>query len=73
MIEVKTSHPTVRVYLFGNFTVERLVTETFYSDNPCYEQVAKEEWRSRGPARALLKWLLCRSNRRIPRDVILDT
>lgn len=73
MIEVTTSHPTIRVYLFGNFTVERLVTEFTSSDTARYEQVAREEWRSRGPAISLLKLLLCRSSRRLPRDVILDT
>lgn len=73
MIEVTTSHPTIRVYTFGTFSVERLVTDTTSSDTPRYERVARQEWRSRGPAISLLKLLLCRSSRRIPRDIILDT
>ena len=67
------SYPCIRVYTFGHFYVERLINKPSSHEAPHYEPVAKEEWRSRGPAIALLKLLICRNNRRISRDIILDT
>ena len=74
MIEIASSHPLIRVYTFGEFYIERLTDNNSSLNNePCYERVAREEWRSRGPAISLLKLLVCRTNRRVTRDVILDT
>lgn len=73
MIKTITSYPEFRVYTFGNFAVERIANNPSSNNQaPQYERVAKEEWRSRGPATALLKLLICRTSRRATRDVILD-
>ncbi len=66
-------HPTVRVYLFGEFILERL-TPSHASTVPSvhYELVAHEEWQSRRPAQALFKVLLCRARRRASRDELLE-
>jgi len=71
--DIDTSHTEIRVYTFGTFSVERLITNSSPSERPRYEKIAKEEWRSRGPAIALLKLLLCRTSRRISRDTVMDT
>ena len=73
MTEIDSSYPEIRVYTYGTFSVERLITNPSSSEQPRYEQIAKEEWRSRGPAISLLKLLLCRTSRRISRDTVIDT
>ena len=73
MADIDSSYPEIRIYTFGTFSVERLITNLSSSEQPRYEQVSKEEWRSRGPAISLLKLLLCRTSRRISRDTVIDT
>jgi DNA-binding SARP family transcriptional activator len=68
--QTASSYPSIRVYTFGNFRVERIAQQADHQ--PLYEPVNKEEWRSRGPAIALLKLLICRTNRRATRDTIVD-
>jgi DNA-binding SARP family transcriptional activator len=69
-----TQHALVRVTTLGEFTLERLVsTHSLASDEqPRYELVARSEWSNRGPAMALLKVLLCRANRRVTRDELVE-
>src|SRR6266568_3649484 len=67
------SHPVMRVNTFGEFVLERLVSpEPPGAHAPRYERVAQEEWRSRGPAKTLLKVLLCRIRRRASREELLE-
>lgn len=67
------SSPTFRVFLFGEFTVERLVPATDREEAeafPPYERIGHQEWGSRGPAITLFKLLLCRHRRRTMKDVV---
>ncbi len=59
-------YPLVRILTLGEFALERLVTTSSPEpgEPPPYAPVPQSEWRSRGPAMALLKVLLCRPNRR---------
>jgi hypothetical protein len=67
------SHPVMRVYTFGEFVLEQLVSpQPSAAHAPRYERVAQEEWHSRGPAKRLLKVLLCRSRRRVSREELLE-
>lgn len=69
------SSPIFRVFLFGEFTIERLVAGTGMegaASPPCYERIGHDEWRSRGPAIALLKLLLCRHRRRAMKDELVE-
>src|SRR5438552_16479276 len=69
------SPPIFRVFLFGEFAIERLVPATGMEEAaslPCYERISHEEWRSRGPAIALLKLLLCRHRRRAMKDELVE-
>ena len=71
---VEQAHPSIRIHLFGEFIVERLLPSPPSSiEAPRYERVRPEEWRSRGPAMALLKALLCRPRRRASRDALIET
>jgi DNA-binding SARP family transcriptional activator len=74
--EVKASLlPIFRVLLFGEFTVERLISTTsdgVTESTPCYERIGQEAWGSRGPAIALFKLLLCRHRRRGMKDELVE-
>src|SRR3989441_4652961 len=69
-----TKHPLMRIITLGEFALERLVPAPSQApDEPAsYERVARSEWGNRGPAMALLKVLLCRSNRRASRDELIE-
>ena len=64
-----SSIPLVRVWMFGEFVVERLSSSEEHS--PRYESVAPSSWQSRGTALTLLKVLLCRRRRRATKDVLI--
>lgn len=67
-------YPLMRIFTFGEFALERLVSSPSKSPGPPrYIRVAPEEWNSRGPAIVLLKVLLCRANRRASREELIDT
>ena len=67
-------YPLARILTLGEFALERLVPAPSPGpgDPPRYAQVPRSEWRSRGPAMALLKVLLCRPNRRTSRDELIE-
>jgi DNA-binding SARP family transcriptional activator len=64
----------MRITTLGGFALERLVRTPVRSGDepPRYARVARSEWSNRGPAVALLKVLLCRANRRAPRDELIE-
>jgi DNA-binding SARP family transcriptional activator len=63
------SMPTVRVWTFGEFVVERLTS--LEEHPPRHEPVASSAWQSRGTAMILLKVLLCRKRRRASKDELI--
>jgi DNA-binding SARP family transcriptional activator len=71
MREMEPFHPFIRIHLFGEFIVERLISSPT-SKAPQYERVRREAWRSRGPAIAVLKVLLCRPRRRATKDELIE-
>jgi DNA-binding SARP family transcriptional activator len=69
------SSPIFRVFLFGEFTIERLIAGTGAGETeptPRYERIGHEAWGSRGPAIALFKLLLCRHRRRAMKDELVE-
>lgn len=64
-----SSIPLVRVWMFGEFVVERLSSSKEHP--PRYESVAPSSWQSRGTALTLLKVLLCRRRRRATKDELI--
>jgi DNA-binding SARP family transcriptional activator len=67
------SPPVIRVYVFGEFALERLVSGTDEAGAaPRYERVGSDAWGGRGPAQALLKCLLCRHRRRAMKDELVE-
>lgn len=61
--------PIVRVWMFGDFVVERLIS---LQEHPLrYELVEPSAWQSRGTAMTLLKVLLCRRRRRATKDDLI--
>src|SRR6266581_6227200 len=66
------AYPAMRVSTFGEFILERRVPVPPVAYVPRYVRVAHEEWHSRGPAKTLLKVLLCRSRRRASRDELVE-
>jgi len=66
------AYPAMRVSTFGEFVLERRVPAPPAAHVPRYVRVAHEEWHSRGPAKTLLKVLLCRSRRRASRDELVE-
>lgn len=65
--------PVIRVYVFGEFAVERLILEKDEGEAaPQYERVSNDAWGGRGPAQALLKFLLCRHRRRAMKDELVE-
>ena len=70
---IPASLPVMRVYLFGECVLERLVAAPGAAGQaPRYEHVSHEEWKGRGPALALLKVLLCRRHRRAMKDELVE-
>lgn len=69
-----TNHPLVRITTLGEFALERLVhaPSRAQDEPPRYTRVSRSEWGNRGPAMALLKVLLCRTNRRASRDELIE-
>jgi len=64
-------YPLFRVITFGRFILEQLASgET--EDGPHYEPVAEQVWRSRSAACDLFKFLLCRTQRRAPKDMLVE-
>lgn len=76
MREMEQAHPLIRIHLYGEFMVECLQPSSPSAPTtptaPRYERVPHEEWRSRGPAMALLKVLLCHPRRRASRDTLIE-
>ena len=67
------SPPVLRVYVFGEFALERLMSGTEETGAaPHYERVSNDAWGGRGPAQALLKCLLCRHRRRAMKDELVE-
>jgi len=65
------SAPFLRVYLFGECLLERLVSQAD-EQPPRYERVGNDVWRGRGPALALFKVLLCHHHRRAIKDDLVE-
>ncbi len=64
----------MRIITLGEFALERLVPTPSRTpgEQAHYVRVERREWSNRGPAMALLKVLLCRSNRRASRDELVE-
>lgn len=75
-ITTKQSHPPypfVRIFTFGEFTIERLISTTAISVfSPRYARLSWEEWSNRRAAMELLKILLCMPNRRASKDELIQ-
>ena len=69
-----TEQPLMRIITLGEFVLERLVSGSTQEpdDPPSYARVSRGEWSNRGPSMAMLKVLLCRSNRRASRDELIE-
>src|SRR5437588_522208 len=66
-------HPLMRIFTFGEFALERLVScPTNSSHPPHYIRLSPQEWSSRGPAQVLLKVLLCHANRRASKEELIE-
>lgn len=63
--------PLFRVTTFGRFVLERLASASC-EQPPYYEPIAEEVWRSRSAACDLFKLLLCRIQRRAPKDLLIE-
>ena len=63
------SLPAMRVFLFGDVTLERRVVETGSAAR--YERIPSTAWQGRGPALTLLKVLLCRPRRRATKEDVV--
>jgi len=63
--------PLLRVYLFGECLLERLVSQA-NEQPPRYEPVGNDAWKGRGPALALFKVLLCYHHRRAMKDTLVE-
>ncbi len=67
-------YPLIRVITFGEFALERMVTfPTDVVETPCYTRILPEEWDNRSSALLLLKFLLCREQRRASREDLITT
>ena len=66
-------YPLMRIFTFGEFSLERLVpSSTASAHAPRYIRLAWEEWDNRKPAMTLLKVLLCRTQRRATRQELIE-
>jgi DNA-binding SARP family transcriptional activator len=76
-ITAKQSHPRypfVRIFTFGEFTIERLVSiSSVPACKPRYVRIAWDEWSNRRAAMDLLKILLCMPNRRASKDELIES
>ncbi|HVB72379.1 MAG TPA: bacterial transcriptional activator domain-containing protein [Ktedonobacteraceae bacterium] len=63
------SLPALRVFLFGDVTLERRVAGT--GPEARYERIPSGAWQGRGPALTLLKVLLCRPRRRATKEDVV--
>ncbi len=76
-ITAKQSHPRypfVRIFTFGEFTIERLVSiSSVPTCKPCYVRIAWDEWSNRRASMDLLKILLCMPNRRASKDELIES
>jgi DNA-binding SARP family transcriptional activator len=61
--------PAVRVFLFGEVALERLVESA--SREPQYQRIPPTAWQGRGPALTLLKVLLCQPRRRATKQDVV--
>ena len=64
-----SSLPAMRVFVFGDVTLERRVTGT--GPEPQYDRIPPGAWQGRGPALTLLKLLLCRPRRRATKEDVV--
>jgi DNA-binding SARP family transcriptional activator len=64
------SYPLIRVITFGEFRIERL-TSLDSAEAPSYTRVLPEEWDNRSSALLLLKFLLCREERRASKEELI--
>src|SRR6266487_198179 len=71
MCQERPAYPLFRVTTFGRFVLEGLVSASS-EQPPRYEPIAEKIWRSRFASCDLLKLLLCRTQRRAPRDVLIE-
>jgi DNA-binding SARP family transcriptional activator len=75
-ITIKQSHPPypfIRIFTFGEFAIERLISSsTAPTFPPCYARLPWEEWSNRRAAMELLKILLCTPNRRASKDELIQ-
>ena len=74
---VKQSHPPyplMRIFTFGEFAIERLISSpTASAFPPRYARLPWEEWSNRRAAMELLKILLCAPNRRASKDELIQS
>ena len=66
------SYPLIRVITFGEFRIERLASLDS-AEAPFYTRILPEEWDNRGAALLLLKFLLCREERRASKEELIAT
>ncbi|HEY4034772.1 MAG TPA: BTAD domain-containing putative transcriptional regulator [Ktedonobacteraceae bacterium] len=75
-ITTKYSHPPypfMRIFTFGEFAIERLISSpTAPTFPPRYARLPWEEWGNRRAAMELLKILLCTPNRRASKDELVQ-
>jgi DNA-binding SARP family transcriptional activator len=64
-----SSLPAIRIFLFGDVTLERRVIGT--GTEIRYERIPSGAWQGRGPALTLLKILLCRPRRRATKEDVV--
>ena len=66
-------YPLIRVVTFGEFRIERLDTTSLEdsAEAPSYTRILPEEWDNRSSALLLLKYLLCREERRASREDLI--
>jgi DNA-binding SARP family transcriptional activator len=68
------SYPFLRIFTFGEFAIERLISSPsgpIYP--PHYARLPWEEWSNRRAAMKLLKILLCAPNRRASKDELIQS
>lgn len=64
-------YPLMRIFVLGDFTLQRLGRAAQRGGEPQYEPLTGEVWGSRAPALTMLKILLCRPNRRASRGELI--
>jgi DNA-binding SARP family transcriptional activator len=66
-------HPFLRIFTFGEFAIERLISSpTAPTFPPRYARLPWEEWSNRRAAMELLKILICAPNRRASKDELIQ-